>query len=197
MPRREVLIVNGYGCTLTPDLKRYLDTVLAYARSNRERIAYIICSGGFTDPELPKISEADLMADYLQARGVKIPVMREKNSYSTYDNLMHARKIIRDGTTPSMARNDMILPYVEKKEVAVTIFCRAMVQRKVAFLAPRILTKLRARPIIFGVPTKEPVRSLLVHGIMNYVDILGWYVPPLRRYKQRLQRKGIAHKIGV
>lgn len=85
---KEFVVVLGYGCDLTDDLKNYLQEVAKYVQKNLGNVI-VVTSGGFTQKETkPEVSEAGMMMDYLVKSGVPwFRIVPETHSQSTIDNL--------------------------------------------------------------------------------------------------------------
>ena len=88
-----VVIVMGYGCHLTPAMRGYLDSVIAFKPP--QEIKAIITTGGYTNRRsAPKVSEAGMMATYLQEHGVTTPLFIVDTTTTTNENLKAVDEIM-------------------------------------------------------------------------------------------------------
>lgn len=83
------IVVLGYQLEpdggMRPELRDRTEVALACAKQYPH--AYILCTGGHTACDAPRASEADVMADWLIARGVpSAQVIREADSLTTTQN---------------------------------------------------------------------------------------------------------------
>jgi len=118
-----LVVVLGYGCHLTEPMKKYLDCVAAFVDTND--IATVITTGGYTNRKsAPGISEAGMMAAYLEKQGVTVPILLEETAVTTNENL---RSIIRIARERRLADKRII------------VFCDSARSFKVKILARFIL----------------------------------------------------------
>ncbi len=86
MIRRDtlILIVTGYGSSMTPEMRDRLDKTVAFC--NGKHPSVIIFTGGFTQRSVPQ-SEASMMADYVCPRLNYTPlIVLEDKSHTTLEN---------------------------------------------------------------------------------------------------------------
>lgn len=117
-----VVVVLGYGCYLTKEIKEYLGLVVGFLKDRK--VAAIITTGGHTNPNLPEVSEAGIIADYLKSSGVTVPIFLEEDSKTTNENLRGAKKILHE---------------YELVDNKIIIFCDSVRALKVKILARLIL----------------------------------------------------------
>jgi hypothetical protein len=93
-------VVLGYGCHVTPMVRRFLDAVAvdileltgggptASGASAVHVEPLLITSGGFTNPRsAPGVSEARAFARYLSDRGVELETLLDEDALTTLHNL--------------------------------------------------------------------------------------------------------------
>ena len=130
-PAVRAIVVLGYGCHLTPAVRRFLDAAsrdiseLCQSPKEGER-PLLITSGGFTNPRsAPGVSEAARFADYLrQSRGVGLEVALDEEALTTLHNIRGVHRILRE------------------RQIAaeqVVICCDEARQEKISYAARRIL----------------------------------------------------------
>ena len=93
--KNALVVVLGYGCHLTEPMKKYLDLVVSFARAGN--VAAIITTGGYTNRKsAPGVSEAGMMAAYLEEQGVTVPILLEEVAVTTNENLRGVARITRE-----------------------------------------------------------------------------------------------------
>jgi len=93
--RDALVVVLGYGCHLTEPMRKYLDLVARFVKKNK--VVAIIATGGYTNRKsAPGISEARMMAAYLEEQGVTAPILLEEMAVTTNQNLRGVARIIRE-----------------------------------------------------------------------------------------------------
>ena len=167
----ENVLVCGYGCHLTESLKKYLDfvkLVLSY-----QEINLVITSGGCSNQKtLPGVSEADLMADYLENSGVRARFIREREALTSIENL----RLVAD-----------ILSKTGNSKVSLTIFCDRIRRFKMEYMARRIFVcPVKIEAYDFRRSFKARLAQALV---MTPVEIAAFHIPVL-------ERKLRAHRIA-
>jgi len=120
--RLSVVAVLGYGCHLTPEVRDYLDRVVAFVKGRINCV--IILTGGFTDKRnAPGISEARMMELYLKERGVTQEIILDETARTTNENITAINRIMHERGYAQCADVD--------------IFCDWAHQFKVKFAAGR------------------------------------------------------------
>lgn len=169
--RRRVAIVLGYGCHLTDPIKRYLEKVAAY--DSAIPFYLIITTGGFTqEKSAPGVSEARMMADYLESFGVSTPVILEEEALTTLENLRFVYELVRANG-------------LENKKLV--IFCDSARAFKIKLLARLIFGKW---PRIASYDFSKSVRPKLKQLFINTpIELLAFFVPPLERLGLRKRER--------
>ncbi|OHA48854.1 MAG: hypothetical protein A2806_04120 [Candidatus Terrybacteria bacterium RIFCSPHIGHO2_01_FULL_48_17] len=186
----QVVVVLGYGCVLTKNLKAYLDAVNKYINANQKHIGYIITCGGYTDPHIPQKNEADLMANYLETHGVRFIILRDHDSFTTKENLVNAGRVIQK----SAITYAMFPGFRSRNDCEAKVFCLTHAQRKVKFLAPRLLPK-NLKVTVGAFAAHESLPQTFLHDYLGtIVDIAGYYFPPTANIKAGLRRKRVKNQ---
>ena len=136
--KKHVVVVCGYGCHLedvegkdTP-LKPYLHRLIKFI--SNESPDFLIFCGGFTQHKTaPGVSEAGLMHDYTDAKNISpnLRVLREKDSFTSFENIKNAAKLIKLGQV-----------FILGPKVRITIFCEATRSANVVMLARHFMKDL-------------------------------------------------------
>lgn len=126
--RPKVVVINGYGCHLNDEVRRYLEKVTEWIR--RERPQLVMPSGGQTQQHTaPGMSEAKLITRYLfDETEIEAELHEDRDSFTTYDNVRNAAAAIRKHF--KFSGSETIVSHCD-----VTIFCEATRALKVAILA--------------------------------------------------------------
>ena len=162
-------VVLGYGCHLTEPIKRYLETVVAYESAYEFEAA--IVTGGFTQPKsAPGISEAAMMAGYLESFGLKAPLILEERARTTTENLRGVLRVMQE--------------YGLKPE-RIMIFCDSCRALKVRLLA-RLILGVRPMVVKYDL-TKRFWLKTKQYLIATPVDLLGFFIPALEGLELRLR----------
>lgn len=159
----ENVLVCGYGCHFTESLKKYLDFVALALRYQETNL--LITSGGCSNQKtLPGISEADLMASYLENSGVCARFIREREALTTIENLRLVAGILsKTGNIKS----------------PLTIFCDRIRRFKIEYMARRIFTcPIKIEAYDFKRSFKARIAQTL---LMTPVEIAAFHVPALER----------------
>lgn len=164
-----LVVVLGYGCHLTEPIKNYLDSVASFVKTSNA--AAIITTGGYTNRKsAPGISEAGMMAAYLKEHGIAVPIILEKLSVTTNENI---RSITR-------------IAYEQKlTDKPVVVFCDSARSFKVKILSRLILgywPEVRTYELTKGLNAK--LKQLLV---ATPLDVLALQFPFFE--KMELRRK--------
>ncbi|MDP3954489.1 MAG: hypothetical protein Q8Q06_03690 [bacterium] len=165
-----VFVIYGYGCHLTPELKKYLNRMALVANTIKPRV--IMFCGGFTQRKTaPGMSEARLMAMYL------MPMLKfehiltlEEDSYITLDNTKRAYAEIKT------------LPF---KYDNIIVGCEATRALKVDMLTKHYFghrVNIETSSWELMNPWKQ-LLSTVYEGLAMYLPSLAWY---FRR--KRIQR---------
>jgi len=104
--QEEVAIVLGAGLRdgqPSATLRSRLETAVDYHLQNPN--AFIVVSGGIGRSEV--VSEADVMAAFLESRGVPTDlIIREGNSHSTYENMRLSRPLVKGNPSIVVITNE-------------------------------------------------------------------------------------------
>ncbi|MBI2024818.1 MAG: YdcF family protein [Candidatus Harrisonbacteria bacterium] len=167
----ENVLICGYGCHLTKDLKNFLQFVVQHLASAGSSVGLVITSGGYTNQKTaPGVCEAMLMKNYLHRLGVQQPIICEDEAVTTHDNLRFTAELLQ-----KLSQNSFPLK----------IFCDSIRKFKVRFLAKRIFSnRITVSGYNFDRPTKEKIRQ---YCIATPLEILAFYVPCLER-KMKMRR---------
>jgi len=93
--KKIIVVILGYGCHLTDNLKNYLDKAIKFIKKDKNSIHLVICSGGFTNQKTaPGVSEAMLMAKYLLDHYVRTPLAFDSLPISTNENVKNIKKFL-------------------------------------------------------------------------------------------------------
>ena len=173
---KEVVVVMGYGCHLTPRLREYLDQAAAYAKSNPRSIVF--CTGGFTNSRTaPGVSEATLMAGYLRQQGVGNYILKEERSRTTTENIRHLRKYL--------------LPQVAELE-RVVIFCDQCRSFKISWIFYHFFGFW---PEIHSFDLAGRWQAKFIQYLYaTPLDLLGLYLPSLEKFELLVRRISIGRK---
>lgn len=106
-----IALILGYGVHLEGDFP-YLDLIIPHLTG----YDLIIPCGGFTDREIPDISEALSIQKYLESKGIEKDFLLEDASLTTPENIINAKKLI----------------YSLENVDSITIFCDSIRAPKVA-----------------------------------------------------------------
>lgn len=88
-----IVVVLGYGCHLSCEMKMYLDLVVSFVAKNN--VGAIIATGGYTNRKsAPGVSEAGMMATYLRERGVATRIILDETAVTTNQNLRSVVRVI-------------------------------------------------------------------------------------------------------
>ena len=121
MRGKRVIVVCGYGTYLTEEIEGYLKKVKVRAdRESQKGDLYLITTGGETLPEdNPGMTEAGMMADYLQGElELQRNIILEDESDTTQENLLRSLEIKEN-------------KFQDLSEVYVVIFCGGFRAREV------------------------------------------------------------------
>lgn len=157
------VLVCGYGCRLSPEMELYLNKVVEFVKINNVRA--IITSGGKTNRRsAPGISEAGLMADYLKAQGVTMPVYLDGEAITTTGNI--------EGATQYLTKLGM-------KPEQLVIFCDSCRSLKVKLITEVLLG---CWPTVHTFDlTKHFKKKLSQYCIRTPLEILALYFPVLKK----------------
>ena len=88
-----IAIIHGYGVVdmEKPFYQTYITQCTEYIQNHN--IDTIICSGGFTNPNIT-ISEAQSLQIALQDKGIQAKRILEENSLTTFENIQNITKIV-------------------------------------------------------------------------------------------------------
>ncbi|MEK7659222.1 MAG: ElyC/SanA/YdcF family protein [Patescibacteria group bacterium] len=167
---RHIVIVSGYGCHLTPELKEYLDRVIRFC--NEHQPDCLIFCGGFTNRKTaPDISEAKLMKEYVvPSLKYKLEfVFNEDDSYTTFYNIKNATRIMRA---------DRLLQETTK----LTTFCETTRGLKLDVLARRFFGR-RATIETVSWETASPskqVASIFYNWVATIFSPLAYFPSTIR-----------------
>jgi len=152
-------IVCGYGVSLENDLERYADSISEFLDS--KKIDSLILCGGYT-VEQSDYSEAGLMQQLLQERGVKQQLFLEEKSVTSLHNLLFAREIIENYNEPIQS---------------VYILCDSARKFKIYCLSKIIFSDFVVKIIPFG--RKEFILIYLIQLPSTLIQSLGAIFPEL------------------
>ncbi len=164
-----VVIVLGYGVTVTPAHQKYLDQAAANA------VAYcadlMIVSGGCTSRKTqPDVSEASVMASWFSEHGnLECAVVQDQASMTTLENLLFCAEILRE--------NDI-------QPTHVTIFSDEVRKMKVSWLAYWIFGK---NVEVRGVPVTTD--NAWWQWFTSPLTLLSYWVPALRWFEKSRAEK--------
>ncbi|MEX1014063.1 MAG: YdcF family protein [Candidatus Paceibacterota bacterium] len=174
---KEWIIVLGYGCVLTKDLKNYLQKVAEYVKENP--FLYIITCGGFTERKSnPGVSEAGMMRKYLMELGIpSVKILEENRSQTTIENIYNVSEI---------------LDLFSEEYQDVVIFCDSTRKFKVKQEAKHFLN-LRFK--IYGVDFNRTLKEKIFQWfIATPLEMIIFRIPLLRdafttsRFKRNAER---------
>lgn len=164
---KALVVVLGYGCHLTEKMQRYLDGVVAFVKNNS--VAWVIATGGYTNKKsAPKMSEAEVMANYLRRHG--IAVITENAARTTVENFEGIAKII--------CRRNI-------RPTSIVVFCNKTHATKARVIGRAILgvwPEIKPADVL-GTSGKEICKQV----IATPLDVLSLWIPFIRR--QGLRRK--------
>ena len=160
------VLVPGYGCFLTRELRWYLNEVRNFILEFRPQ--YVILSGGKSQKSAGDISEARVMFNYLTKDGPLCSGTKfvlEEKALTTLENISNAQLFIKQLAT------------VDAKRVRLVVFCEASRQRKVHILTWLIMTKLgplEMRPVAWE--RSQTLKQL----VSTVLELAAFFFPPLR-----------------
>jgi len=121
----------------------------------------VITTGGFTNPS--GNSEAGMMATYLRKKlepyCSSIQIITEEEATTTNENLRNTKEL--------MLKHDLV-----STNLRVVIFCDKLRERKVKFLAKKLL----------------PKESRLIVFVKTMADILGYYLPVIEWMEVQIRK---------
>ena len=136
------VIVLGYGCDIGT-VRGYLDWAAEEISAIPGEVI-VITSGGFTNPgQFPGISEAGMMAGYLQGLGLSAEIVREELAATTEENLRNCFSVIENWRVRH-----------------IVVLCDSARRWRVVFLAKRIFAtkRVEVRGFDFCRPLRERMR---------------------------------------
>lgn len=171
----EALIICSYGCNPLP-VEKYLD--FATSEIEKRSPIIIVTTGGITNPrEFHSVSEAGMMKDELQRRGIiDKEIIVEKDSVTTIQNIKNAAKIIEERDEP-----------IDQ----VTIVCDSIRRFKVGIIAKWIFlfdfddVKIK----VIGFDFKRSLWEKLRQIPATVKDILSCFFPALDNYYANIRKK--------
>lgn len=135
------VVVNGYGCHETRELRRYLDGVIRFI-NEREPEYLILCGGATHKKSAPGRTEAAVMAIYIRERLTHVPeFILDDESLTTLENVKNAARCIR--TRPGLSGEVTYGVFDHWSEFEVTVFCEAQRSLKILMLYWFLLPELR------------------------------------------------------
>ena len=168
-----VLVVPGYGCILTQELKKYLNQVIVWIDEWRPNI--VLFSGGFTQRQkAPGVSEAALMREYVlgHVSYTDFTVAVDEYSYTTLDNIQNATELMAS------------LHYAGEEGgggIEVQIFSEANRRFKVGVLA-RLAMLSRVKKIeVKSVAWEHGLIPKLKQVISTFAELAAFFIPSLAR----------------
>jgi hypothetical protein len=169
MRREPIILVLGYGCHLTEEVKRYLDAVAIFV--NKHDIQTVMFSGGFTNRHTkPGVSEAATMADYLKESLTGRHVYLEEQARTTAENMRFSNTLLRkQKLEPSL----------------LIIFCDTARRWKAAWLARWTFgdhIRIRCRSMSI---TRKPLKKAVQLLIATPLSLLAFWMPALQRYEEK------------
>ena len=194
-----VVIVMGYGVHRTPTVTAYLDKVIAFAQGTTTNIVAIITTGGYTSPNAaPSISEAGMMADYLeqQTRDLAFPLLRA-NADTNYEGsaipiLAHDAAITSAGNLWGVAE------MIQKQSLDASnhvISCDGSKAFLISFLARRILGK---KPRLITHEMFSGRKKLKMRFVATPLQLAAFYIPWLgKQEKERRERINITRMLAI
>ena len=147
---------------ISPAMRQFLLAVSDYIYAH-PNVELMIASGGCTNKKTaPYLSEAKVMARFLESDGVRVPILLDEIARSTKGNLFGVKRI---------------LGQEQLKPKVIVIFCEESRRWKIRFFAQRILgngfvlikQSLKTRPIIY----------FLQIAVVTPLEIIAHYFPPL------------------
>ncbi len=180
---KNVALVLGYGVYLDETYRQHLDMVAESA----DEFEYIILSGGFTSQELPELSEADIMAEYLGAK-TSVKLVEENRAFTTSENLINAKPIILE-----IQYRESALFRAQGREITklkITVFAKRPWWLKVRLLSWLLLRLPKARIKVRGTAPATSYKEYIKHTLVGVpVDVLAVFIPAVHKYKLK-QRQG-------
>ena len=183
MDKKQIVIVCGYGCHLTPGYQEYLRRVVRYIGENFVELI-IVCGGKSQQKTAPDKSEAEVISSFLQnepdweelyAGRCGLPkIICETCSLTTLKNLGNAKDFIGE---------------FSPKEYRLIIFCDASRALKVKLLAMSIFPEYDIQIETYDLSSRGEVKKQLM--ATNF-EVLALKFPFLSRWhhQQRVKRAG-------
>ena len=168
----------GYGVKLTPEMKGYLDWSRWKISNSWISGSVVITTGGFTNPS--GNSEAGMMATYLRKKlepyCSSIQIITEEEATTTNENLRNTKEL--------MLKHDLV-----STNLRVVIFCDKLRERKVKFLAKKLLPK-ESRLIVFGYEgfSHSLFEKKIWQPFKTMADILGYYLPVIEWMEVQIRK---------
>ncbi|TSC57023.1 MAG: hypothetical protein G01um101418_55 [Parcubacteria group bacterium Gr01-1014_18] len=168
MKKKIIAVVMGYGAIFHEGIRQYLNKF--HEHSQKIQYSVIITAGGVTNPiKAPGVSEAGMMADYLESLQLTTPIIREDKSHSTNENLREVKKL---------------LDLHNIKVGTIVIYSDAIRAFKIRIIG-RII--LGIWPQVIGYPlTKSWKSKVLQILIATPLDILGALFPQLEKIERAI-----------
>lgn len=179
---KEAVLVCGYGCHLTEEIKQYLSAVADYLKDRPN--ALVITSGGFTSQKTaPGISEAGLMRDYLLSLGVTQKILDDEESLTTHENLWHVLCLLSElGSVRHADPNSPLYFPLDSPTAQLTIFCDKIRAYKIGYIARRkFLVRISVKGVDFHRGFFEAAKQRLV---ATPFEILAFHLPFLQNLKK-------------
>lgn len=175
MEKRKVMIICGYGTELTQNYQQYLRYAHTLIIDNE--IKTVIASGGRTQLETSRSSEAKIIANFINDLGWndnRLPpfVFADSTPMTTDRNLQSAATIIRGWN-------------FHPKTCSIVIVCDQSHRHKVDFFSQKYLgdfnIEIKTFPLCDGLLAK-------LQPLLTLYDILGYYFPPLEWIKLEIKK---------
>lgn len=166
-----LVVVLGYGCHLSLEMKKYLDGVVRFSQTNK--VTAIITTGGFTNKKsAPGVSEAGMMAEYLKRHGITAPIYLEERATTTYENILMVARIVHER---------------QIEDCHMVIFCDESRRFKVKIFAWSIFGYW---PTISTYDlTKNLAEKIKQIFIATPLDVLASQIPVLEKLRQRRKKR--------